>query len=90
MTASTATANNVNTSVQKVKTLVETATTAIDSARGNGNGNPLMLVGTTINVRMSLSDKLYRMLTNFYLECYDRRKQGAQRQQRQGQRDCCH
>ena len=54
MTASTATANNVNTSVQKVKTLVETATTAIDSARGNGNGNPLMLVGTTINVRTSV------------------------------------
>ena len=50
MTASTATVDNVNTSVQKVKTLVQTATTAIDSARGSGSGNPLMLVGTTVNV----------------------------------------
>lgn len=50
MTASTATPDNVNTSVQKVKTLITTATTAIQSANGNGNGNPLMLMSTTVSV----------------------------------------
>ena len=52
MTAETATADNINTHVQQAKTLIETATTAIGSARGNGNGNPLMLVGTTMNVSL--------------------------------------
>ena len=50
MSSSTATVDNVNTSVQKVKTLVQTATTAIGSAHSSGSGNPIMLVGTTINV----------------------------------------
>ena len=55
MTAATATADNVNTHVQQAKTLLQTATTAIGKARGNGNGNPLMLVGTTMNVRFEFS-----------------------------------
>ena len=56
MTAQTATADNVNTSVQKIKTLVQTATTAIGQAHGSGSGNPLTLVGTTINVCICFED----------------------------------
>ncbi|KZV72716.1 hypothetical protein PENSPDRAFT_750696 [Peniophora sp. CONT] len=59
MTASTATVDNVNTHVQAVKTMIQTATTAIGSAKGTGNGNPLMLVGTTINSVMTAANKAH-------------------------------
>lgn len=57
MTASTATVANVNTSVQKIKTLIQTATTAIGSAQSTGSGNPVMLTSTTVNVCLYLLDE---------------------------------
>lgn len=66
MTANTATVDNVNTSVQKVKTLVQAATTAIQSAKGSGSGNPLMLMTTTVNVCFYCLTALVSSLTNMF------------------------
>ena len=55
MTASTATADNVNTSVQQMITMIQSATNDLGSASGTGSGNPLQLVGTTISVCIGLT-----------------------------------
>ncbi|KZV72725.1 hypothetical protein PENSPDRAFT_649490 [Peniophora sp. CONT] len=64
MTARTATVDNVNTQVQAIKTMIQSATTAIGSASGNGNGNPLMLIGTTINSVMTAANKAHSVSTD--------------------------
>ncbi|VDB88860.1 unnamed protein product [Peniophora sp. CBMAI 1063] len=58
MTASTATSDNVNTSVQQMITMIQSATDALGSASGTGSGNPLQLVGTTINSVMTAANNV--------------------------------
>ena len=50
MTADTATASNVNTTVQQIIPMIQSATNALSSASGTGSGDPVQLIGSTISV----------------------------------------